>query len=165
MSGLLFNIVIDWVLCRTTEGRRRGIRWSLTSVLEDLGYADDIVLLSHSSSDMQDKTDRLNIFAQQVGLNISTRKTEVMAVSTTTPVPITVGQHQLTASPSLIWEARFATMEEQIWILSKGSAKLGLPSYNYDLCGDVESIVGPQRLRSISPVYCPCYSMGQSVGG
>ena len=48
MSGLLFNIVIDWVLCRTTEGRRRGIHWSLTSVLEDLDYADDIVLLSHS---------------------------------------------------------------------------------------------------------------------
>ena len=83
MSGLLFNIVIDWVLWRTTEGRRRGIRWSLTSVLEDLDYADDIVLLSHSSSDMQEKMDRLNIFAQKVGLNISTGKTEVMAVSTT----------------------------------------------------------------------------------
>ena len=103
MSGLLFNVVIDWVLCRTTEGRRRGIRWSLTSVLEDLDYADDIVLLSHSSGDMQDKTDRLNIFAQQVGLNISTRKTEMMAVNTTTPVPITVGQHQLTATQSFTY--------------------------------------------------------------
>ena len=145
MSGLLFNIVIDWVLCRTTEGRRREIRWSVTSVLEDLDYGDDIVLLSHSASDMPDKTDRLNIFAQQVGLNISTRKTEATAVSSTTPVPITVGQHQLSLSPSLIWKARFATMEEQMWILSKGSAKLGPPSYSYDLCGDVESIVGPQR--------------------
>ena len=36
-------------------------------------------------------------------------------------------------------------MEEQIWILSKGSARPGPPSYSYDLCGDVESIVGPQR--------------------
>ena len=106
MSGLLLIIVINWVLCRTTEGRRRGIRWSLTSVLEDLGYADGIVLLSHSSSDMQDKTDRLNIFAQQVGLNISTRKTEVMAVSTTTPVPITVGRHQLTATQSFTYLGR-----------------------------------------------------------
>jgi len=47
MSGLLFNIVINWVLCRTREGRRRGIHWILTSVLEDLDYADDVVLLSH----------------------------------------------------------------------------------------------------------------------
>ena len=56
-------------------------------------------------------------------------------------------------------------MEEQIWILSKGSAKPGPPSYSYDLCGDVESIAGPQRLRSISPAYCPCYFMGQKDDG
>ena len=103
MSDLLFNIVIDWVLCRTREGRRRGILWSLTSVLEDQDYTDEIVLLSHSFSDMQHKTDRLNRFAQQVGLNISTRKTEVMAASTTTPVPITVGQHQLNATQSFTY--------------------------------------------------------------
>ena len=36
-------------------------------------------------------------------------------------------------------------------MLSKGSAKPGPPSHSYDLCGDVESIVGQQRLRYISP--------------
>ena len=107
----------------------------MASVLEDLDYADDIVSLSHSSSDMQDKTDRLNIFAQHVGLNISTRKTEVMAVSTITPVPITIGRHQLTATQSLTYlDGKVATMEKQIWILSKGSEKLGPPSYSYDPC-------------------------------
>jgi len=64
MSALLFNIVIDWVLSRATEDRRRGIRWTLSTVLEDLDYADDIALLSHSFSDMQEKTDRLNRFSR-----------------------------------------------------------------------------------------------------
>ena len=52
MSALLFNIVIDRVLSRATEDRRRGICWTLSTVLEDLDYADDIALLSHSFSDM-----------------------------------------------------------------------------------------------------------------
>ena len=38
---------------------------------------------------------RLNLFAQQVGLNINTEKTEVMVVSIAAPVPITA-RHQLT---------------------------------------------------------------------
>ena len=74
MSALLFNIVIDWVLSRATEDRRRGIRWTLSTVLEDLDYADDIALLSHSFSDMQEKTDRLNKFSRQVGLKIRRQK-------------------------------------------------------------------------------------------
>ena len=38
---------------------------------------------------------RLNLFVQQVGLNINTEKTEVMVVSIAAPVPITA-RHQLT---------------------------------------------------------------------
>ena len=64
MSALLFNIVIFWVLSRATEDRRRGIRWTLSTVLDDLDYADDIALLSHSFNDMQEKTDRLNRFSR-----------------------------------------------------------------------------------------------------
>ena len=59
---------------QNNRGRRRGICWTLTSVLEDLDYADDIVLLSHLSSDMQDKIEKLNVFARQAGLNLSTLK-------------------------------------------------------------------------------------------
>ena len=59
MSALVINIVIDWVLSQATEDRRRGIRWTLSTVLEDLDYADDTALLSHSFSHMQEKTDRL----------------------------------------------------------------------------------------------------------
>ena len=44
---------------RTTEGRRIGIQWKLTSVLEDLDFADDIALLSSRYVDIEDKTSRL----------------------------------------------------------------------------------------------------------
>ena len=98
---------------QNNRGRRRGICWTLTSVLEDLDYADDVVLLSHLSSDMQDKIENL----------------------------------------------------EQIWTLGKGSAKPGPSSYSYGLCGEVESIVGPQKFRSIRPAYSLCYFVAQSAGG
>ena len=48
-----FLLSIDWVMNRTTESRRTGIRWKLTSVLEDLDFADDIALLSSRYVDMR----------------------------------------------------------------------------------------------------------------
>ena len=54
MSGFLFLLSIDWVMTRTTEGRRTGIQWKLTSVLEDLDFADDIALLSSRYVDIEE---------------------------------------------------------------------------------------------------------------
>lgn len=71
MSALFFNIVIDWVMRRTTENQPRGIRWTLLSTLEDLDFADDLALVSHTHQHMQEKTSRLSTFAQQVSLKIS----------------------------------------------------------------------------------------------
>ena len=34
MSGFVFLLSIDWDMSRTTEGRRTGIRWKLTSVFK-----------------------------------------------------------------------------------------------------------------------------------
>ena len=47
LSPFLFILGIDWVLRQVTSGGRRGIRWTLTSVLEDLDYADDVALLTY----------------------------------------------------------------------------------------------------------------------
>ena len=44
MSSVLFNIAIDWVLRRTVEDQRRGIRWTSFSTPEDLDYADELAL-------------------------------------------------------------------------------------------------------------------------
>ena len=48
MSALLFNITIDWVMRQTTQDKNRGIRWNLFTNLDDLDFADDIALLSHT---------------------------------------------------------------------------------------------------------------------
>ena len=81
MSGFLFLLSIDWVMNRTTEGRRTGIRWKLTSVLEDLDFADDVALLSSRCVDIEDKTSRLVDEAARVGLKINAKKSKVMRIN------------------------------------------------------------------------------------
>ena len=95
MSALLFNVVIDWVMRRTTEDQSRGIRWTLFTSLEDLDFADDLALISHTHHHIQEKTSRLNTFAQQVGLKISQKKTEMMMLNVQTPTPVTVNGEDL----------------------------------------------------------------------
>ena len=90
MSSMLFNIAIDWVLCRTMEDQRRGIRWTPFTILEDLDFADDLALLSHTRQHIQEKTDRLSMFSNQVGLRISLKKTEAMCVNVSSPTKIRV---------------------------------------------------------------------------
>ena len=78
MSGFLFLLAMDWVMSRTTEGRRTGIRWKFTSVLQDLDFADDIALLSSRHVDIRDKTNSLVDEAVRVGLRINSKKSKVM---------------------------------------------------------------------------------------
>ena len=90
MSALLFNLAIDWVMRQTASDQIRGMRWTLLSTLEDLDFADDLALLSHTHQHMQEKTTRLSMFAQQVGLKISQIKTEVMMLNVSNPSPVKV---------------------------------------------------------------------------
>ena len=53
---------------RHTNNRKHSLRWKLTSVLEDLDYADDVALISSRFADLQEKTDRLVAIASIVGL-------------------------------------------------------------------------------------------------
>ncbi|XP_013400983.1 uncharacterized protein LOC106166864 [Lingula anatina] len=90
LSSILFNLAIDWVMRCTTEDTSRGIRWTLYSTLEDLDFEDDLALLSHTHQHIQEKTDILNIFSQQIGLRISKKKTEVMALNIQSPPSVEV---------------------------------------------------------------------------
>lgn len=56
MSAMLFNTTINLVMRRTTEDRSRGIRWTLFPTMEDLDFADDLALVSHTQEDLQEKT-------------------------------------------------------------------------------------------------------------
>ena len=93
MSALLFNLAIDWVMRKTTGDKARGIRWTLQSTIEDLDFADDLALLSHTH--LQEKTDRLQQYGQQVGLIVNNNKTKVMPINTNTPTHITIEEQVL----------------------------------------------------------------------
>ena len=80
---------------RTTEGRRTGIRWKLTSVLEDLDFSDDIALLSSRYVDIEDKTSRLVEEAAGVGLMINSKKSKVMQINGRNDQRIKVNDEQV----------------------------------------------------------------------
>ena len=65
-------------------------RWTPFSTLKDLDFADDLALLSHTRQHIQEKTGRLSIFSNQVGLKISLKKTENMCVNVPSPTEIRV---------------------------------------------------------------------------
>ena len=95
MSALLFNLAIDWVMRRTTSDAARGIRWTLFSTLEDLDFADDLALLSHTKAHIQEKTSKLNENAQLIGLRINKKKSEVMTLNVPNPEGIQVDGQDL----------------------------------------------------------------------
>ena len=72
ISAFLFNTVIDRVLCRATECKRRGIRWTLSTVLEDIACRRNRFAISFFSWYPEENTNynRLERFAQQVGLQV-----------------------------------------------------------------------------------------------
>jgi hypothetical protein len=62
--------------------KRRGIQWGLTERLKDLGFADDICLLSQKCRDMAEKLRDFEDLAKLVGLNVNSAKTKLMKINT-----------------------------------------------------------------------------------
>ena len=91
LSPFMFLVAIDWIMKTTTKNRRNGIQWTLWSQLDDLDFADDLALLSHSHEQMQEKTDLLNLVSAQPGLNINMNKTKIMKANTKSKNVVTVG--------------------------------------------------------------------------
>ena len=85
LSPFLFILAMDWIMKNSTDGERRGIKWTMTmtatTTLEDLDFADDIALLSHRHQDMQEKTDAMATTAGNLGLKVSTKKTKGMRMN------------------------------------------------------------------------------------
>ena len=88
MSGFLFLLAIDWIMCETTKQANTGIRWWFMDQLEDLDFADDIALISTTQHQMQKNTDMIAETSQQIGLNISKTKTQVMRLNCKNTEPI-----------------------------------------------------------------------------
>ena len=90
LSPFLFLLAIDWIMKMTTVQRTSGIQWTLWTQLEDLDFADDLALLSHSHQQMQDKTTELAAVSLQMGLNIHKGKTKVLRMNAASTDPVTL---------------------------------------------------------------------------
>jgi hypothetical protein len=58
LSPFLFLLCIDLTMKQVTNSRS-GIQWSLTEQLEDLDFAEDLALLTHTHQQMQDQSHKL----------------------------------------------------------------------------------------------------------
>jgi hypothetical protein len=80
MSGFIFVLVMDWIM-KNTNNQKRGIRWNFTTILEDLDYADDLVLISSRYEDMRCKSERLYNVAAATGMKINFKKTKTLRMN------------------------------------------------------------------------------------
>ena len=95
LSPFLFLLAVDWVMRKSTEGKRNGIQWTPFEQLDDLDFADDIALLSHKYDQAQDKLREVNERSTEIGLRISTAKTKVLRANTTNRTPLETSGQQL----------------------------------------------------------------------
>ena len=64
---------------RTVAHAGAGIRWKMTTMLEDLDFADNLALISSTYTQIQ--IDHLNRTGKGTGLKISTTKTKLMRIN------------------------------------------------------------------------------------
>ncbi|KAK7114905.1 uncharacterized protein [Littorina saxatilis] len=75
----------------STAQKRNGIQWTLWTQLDDLDFADDMALLSHTQQQMQEKTSTVANNSARFGLNIHKGKSKVLrtnATANTTPITL-----------------------------------------------------------------------------
>jgi glutamate-1-semialdehyde aminotransferase len=84
LSPIVFLVVIDEVLRKSTVGKKRDITWRMTERLEDFVFADDVCLLSHRLSDIQEKIKDVEKIGKKVGLKINETETKAMKINTNT---------------------------------------------------------------------------------
>lgn len=95
LSPFLFLLAIDWVMRETTTGSKNGIQWTLWTQLEDLDFADDLALLSHSHQQMQEKTTKLATVSDKIGLGIHSEKTKIMKINTPSTQSVKLQESEL----------------------------------------------------------------------
>ena len=103
LSPFLFLLVIDWIMKTTTADSKNGIQWTMETQLDDLDFADDLALLSHNYTQMQDKTTQLERISAGTGLKINKKKTELMRINTTANTPVTVDGEPINEVESFVY--------------------------------------------------------------
>ncbi|VDP43071.1 unnamed protein product [Schistosoma margrebowiei] len=90
LSPFLFLLVVDWIIEISTSEGKHGIQWTTQNQLDDLDFADDLALLSHTHEQMQMKTASVAAVSASVGLSIHKGKTKVLKFNTENSNPITL---------------------------------------------------------------------------
>ena len=86
--NFLFLIAIDWAMRTATAQARNGVQWTPWLQLDDLDFADDLALLSHTHRQMKEKTTGVKDSSAQIGLHINREKTKVLKINTTITEPV-----------------------------------------------------------------------------
>ena len=78
LSPFLFTLAVDWIIKVITKGKKCGVQWTPWLQLDDLDFADDLALMSHTKHQMQSKTDTLDEISKSIGLNIHAGKSKIL---------------------------------------------------------------------------------------
>ncbi|VDP68834.1 unnamed protein product [Schistosoma curassoni] len=70
--------MIDWIMKTSTSRGKHGIQCTAGMQLDDLHFKDDLVLLSRTQQQMQEKTTSVAAASAVVGLNIHKRKSKIL---------------------------------------------------------------------------------------
>ena len=87
----------------STAQKRNGIQWSPWTQLDDLDFADDLALLSHTQHQMQEKTNTVSENSAKLGLNIHRGKSKVLKVNAQSENPIKLADEALEEVESFIY--------------------------------------------------------------
>ncbi|KAH9595475.1 F-BAR domain only protein 2, variant 2 [Schistosoma haematobium] len=82
--------MIDWIMKISTSEEKHGIQWTAYMQLDDLDFADDLTLLSHTHEQIQGRTTSVAASLASVGLNIHKGKNKVLKYNKENTNPITL---------------------------------------------------------------------------
>jgi len=90
LSPMLFLVVIDDVLTAAVgEKEKHGIQWTKPfSKLSHLDYADDVCLMAHTRSGLNEMSQALHEKGKSAGLKINIPKTQIMSVNSNVSQPL-----------------------------------------------------------------------------
>ena len=94
LSPLIFILAINWIMSNTV-GKRNGLQWTLTTQLHDLDFADDICLLAHKFTHMQEKTNKLQNEALKLGLRVNIAKTKAIRINNRQNEILKLGEREI----------------------------------------------------------------------
>ena len=85
MNPIIINFImgIDWITRETVKQGQNDIQWTFIKQLDDLDFADNICLLSHSHKHIQNKSSKLMQEAEKTGLKINIEKTKLLKANST----------------------------------------------------------------------------------